>query len=506
MTARKCLIAALFTALPLAGPAVWAQTSMTLEASVTPRTQNPVPFVQTPTAEWSGKITTGGKTIPYKLVISETPHRDAKGQVIASLVSFAYLRTDRDPAGRPVTFIYGGGPGGGVQMLLGGLAPRSIFPSRGADGLLHYPDNPDTLLEASDLVFVDGVGNGYSRVLDDTRAAELIGVRPDARVMTGYVETWLKANNRQASPKFLLGESYGGVRTAMMAKYLAAEGVNLDGVIQISPMHQIVDLTQTRGVAAPLEQWLPNAIPTFALTARHLGKGAYTHATPVQTLAAARAFAEGPYQRVFTAPILSQDERAEIAAQLSRLTGLPTAFLLSKDLKLGIPDFRDNLFGDQGLRLGGSDARERGVKALRDKLGPPYDDPSMHFDDDTLADAWVQKTYGFRAPERYIRFAGFVAVNWKWDMDDEEKSMPAVFAELMRTNPRFGLLVEAGEYDLRLPWRGTEGAFRKQGFPAGRYTFRLFPAGHSIYEDLPSRPAANKAIRDFIVNQSAPSP
>lgn len=505
MTASKRFAGILCAATMLSAvPGVRAQTDMTMEASLTPRTQNPVPFVQTPTAQWQGRIRTRSGTVPYKLVISETPHRDARGQVIATVVSFAYLRTDGDPARRPVTFIYGGGPGGGAQILMGGLAPRSIFPSRGADKMLHYEDNPDTLLAASDLVFVDGVGNGYSRVLDTTRASELVGVRPDAHVMTSYVEGWLKTNGRQSSPKFLLGESYGGARTTMMAKYLAADGINLDGVIQISPLHEIVDLAQTRGVAAPPEEWLPNAVSTYALTARFLGKGAYTRATREQTLAAAQAFAEGPYRRVFSEPGLSQDEKAKIAAQMSRLTGLPEAFLLSRDLKLGVPDFRDNLFADQGLRLGGSDGRDIGLKALRGKLGPPYDDPSMHFDDDTLADIWVQKTYGFRAPERYIRFAGFVAMNWKWDMGDESKSMPAVLAELMRTNPRFGLLVEAGDYDLRLPWRGTETAFGKQGFPADRYTFRLFPAGHAVYEDLSVRPISNKAIRDFIVRQSAP--
>lgn len=498
MTIRSHWIVAASAALGFLASAAVADTVVPFKASITPRTRNPAPFVQTPPAEWNGSIHTRGQTIPYRLSIVESPHRAADGAVIATITSMAYIKKGGDPARRPVTFVFGGGPGGAVHMLLAGLAPRSVFPTRKPDGFLHFADNPETLLDATDLVFVDAVGNGYSRLLDETRAKEVIGVVPDARVLAAYVGNWLKANGRAASPKYLLGESYGGARVALMAGNLAADGIALDGVIQISPLVEISDLVKNRGAAAPREQWLPSALVTMAATARHFGKGGFTGQTLAKTLDAARAFAQGPYRRVFAEPELGAAEKAGLAADLSRFTGLSPQFLLAKNLTPSIAEFRDELLREQGLRLGQSDSRHAELRVLRERIGPPYEDPSMSFDDDDVTEAWLKKAYGFTPSEVYIRFAGFVGMNWTWDTGGTDPFLPRIFGRLMQENPRFRVLVESGYYDLRMPWIITRAAYEKQNLPADRFRHLTFESGHSIYEDEASRPIANKAIRDFI--------
>ncbi|MBY0520541.1 MAG: hypothetical protein K2P79_08965 [Sphingomonas sp.] len=216
----------------------------------------------------------GGVAVTYKATAGETYLKDRDGKPIASIFSTAYVKEGADPTSRPITFLFNGGPGSGsVWLHMGAFGPkRVVIPSDARDdGAPPYPivDNPASLLDVTDIVFIDPVGTGFSKALGKTDPKDFYGVSKDARSIGQFIRTWLSENGRWNSPKYLGGESYGTTRSAAVLNELEGQynDVSLDGVILIST---ILDFSM-RAETAGNELAYVVTVPSMAAAAQSAG-------------------------------------------------------------------------------------------------------------------------------------------------------------------------------------------------------------------------------------------
>src|SRR5687768_1282266 len=271
----------------------------------------------------------GGQRVTYSATASETYLKAEDGTPKASLFSIAYVKEPRDP-GRPVTFLFNGGPGSGSLWLhMGAFGPKRVaIPSDarddGAPPFLVL-DNPDSLLDVADIVFIDPVGTGFSRPLGKTEAKEYWGVTQDAKSVAEFIRIWLGENGRWSSPKFLGGESYGTTRSAAVVNQLegAFNDVSLNGVILISTILDFGAQSNMPGNEMPYILFLPS----MAAAAYHHGKVADPPATIEAFVDEARAFAIGDYAAaLLKGQRLQGEARAAVRRRLARFTSLSERF------------------------------------------------------------------------------------------------------------------------------------------------------------------------------------
>ena len=306
--------------------------------------------------------TFGGQRINYSATIGETILAAEDGTQKAAVVTTAYVKEPRDPS-RPVTFLFNGGPGSGsVWLQMGAFGPKRVaIPSDARDdGAPPYPllDNPDSLLDVTDLVFIDPPGTGFSHLIGKTEPKEFYGVTADAKAVAEVIRRWLGDNGRWNSPKFLGGESYGTTRSAAVVNQLEASTYNdvgLNGIILIST---VLDFAVGSDAAGNELGYITN-LPSMAATAHFHGKASAPSVE--QFVEEARQFALGPYAAaLLKGQKISPEERASIRAQLARFTGLGETYLEQADLRVTPGRFYKELLRDRGLTVGRLDSRYTG--------------------------------------------------------------------------------------------------------------------------------------------------
>ena len=289
----------------------------------------------------------GGKSLAYTATAGTLTIRDDEGKPTASMFYVAYTTGD---AHRPVTFFYNGGPGSSTLWLhMGSLGPvRVQTDSPGPTHNAPYAlvDNADSLLDKSDLVFLDAIGAGYSRPLGDTKLAAFWGTDQDIDVFARGIERFLTVNQRWNAPKFLFGESYGTTRSAGLSYRLQSDGVQLNGVMLLSSILNY-------GRRQPgFDQEMINYIPSYAASAAYHHRLAGPPADLDAFLHEVREFARGPYALALAkGQDLSDAERQKVAAQLAGYIGLPASYILASDLRIAPGRFRKELLRDQRLTL-----------------------------------------------------------------------------------------------------------------------------------------------------------
>ena len=412
-----------------------------------------------------GEARAGGRTIPYRAVAAETVLSGPDGAPEATLFFTAYFAEGQDAAARPVTFFFNGGPGAATIDLREGLAP--VHTRNAAGRGFRLADNPDTLIDASDLVFVDPGGVGYSRFLKPGVSSRYWGVDEDARAVADFIALWLKANGREASPKYLVGESYAGIRVGMVAERMARlpEPVRFDGVVLVSPS------TGTRGAPALAAAADPavRALPSQAATALYYGKSAHAGATPAALAEAARDWAEGVYARALEkGEAISAAERAKVASELSGYLGFPEAQVVAADLRIPRERFIRELLAEREARIGLSDSRAHAPLFVTDAQRPPYDDPStspytLTYNLTEAVEHLYRETFGYTPFGPYVRLS--YEANGGWDNQVEG---------------------------------GPRNEYLAADLPAGRFSHRLFEAGHSIFSAPVGRRQASADLRAFV--------
>ena len=458
---------------------------------------------QTRTSQHSGVF--GGQKIRYSATIAETILSADDGTQKAAIVTTSYVREPRDPS-RPVTFLFNGGPGSGsVWLQMGAFGPKRVaIPSDARDdGAPPYPlfDNPDSLLDVTDLVFIDPPGTGFSYLIGKTEAKEFYGVTADAKAVAQVIRRWLNDHGRWASPKFLGGESYGTTRSAAVVNELEGSTFNdvgLNGVILISTVLDFAAGADTPGNEL---SYITN-LPSMAATALYHGKA--TAPSVEQFVEEARQFAIGPYaSALLKGQKLPAEERALVRGQLSRFTGLSETYLDRADLRVTPNRFYKELLRDRGLTVGRLDSRYTGQDY--DSAGEsPDNDPSFYGIDagyTAAINSWARGGLGFVSDREYQSISG-IGRDWDWRIGGRDTNaylnVAPYLGTALRENRGMRIFVGQGYYDFATPFFAAEYALSRTGIPQDRIQYHYYDAGHMMYVRDEDRAKLSRDVRDFI--------
>ena len=504
-TMNPNIVAALATLALSLSACQTVQAQGTPAAPQTETEPTPVPIEpQVRTSDFTG--TFGGQQVAYTTTIRENILEADDGTQEAVIVTTSYVANPRDTA-RPVFFIYNGGPGSGsVWLQMGAFGPKRVAIPGDArdDGAPPYPllDNPDSLLDVADLVFIDPPGTGFSYLTEGTDPKKYYGLEADAKAVATVIRRWLNDNGRWNSSKFLGGESYGTTRTAMVVRELEGatyNDVGLNGLILIST---ILDFAG-REPAPGNEMAYIVTLPNMATAAFYHDK---VQAESVESIAEeARQFAIGPYA---TALLKGQDlpaaERATVRAELSRLTGLSETYLDQADLRVTAPRFYKELLRDRGQTIGRLDSRYTGRDY--DSAGEtPDNDPSFYGIDagyTAAINSWSRETLGFETDREYQSIGREPGQNWDWSLSGGGRgaylNVAQFIGQAMRENADLRTFVAQGYYDFATPFFGAEYSLNRTGFPQDRIEWHYYDAGHMMYVRAEDRAKLSRDIRDFI--------
>ena len=291
-------------------------------------------------------IRVGGQAISYKAAASTTLLKNDKGDPTGLLYSVAYTRNDvKDLTTRPVSFLYNGGPGSATMWLhMGAFGPRRVYTVNGAftpPAPYKLVDNAETLLDKTDLVFIDAMGTGYSHAVCKAQEKDFFGIDEDIEAFGQFIVTYLSRNDRWNSPKFLIGESYGTFRSAALGNYLQSrDTVHLNGIVLISSVLDLSSLTFTPGDDRPYIFYLPS----YAAVAWYHKVLKDRPADVVSFIEEARKYAQGDYAAaLYKGAALSQTDKAAVAKRVSYFTGLSEDYLMKADLRVTLSQFRAEL-------------------------------------------------------------------------------------------------------------------------------------------------------------------
>ncbi len=462
-------------------------------------------------SQHSGRF--NGKTLRYTARAGETYLRDKAGEPRATFFTFAYTKADLKPGEiRPVTFVWNGGPGSASLWLhMGTFGPkRVVVPSdAGHGGVPPYPITAasETILDVTDLVFVDPVGTGYSRPLGEHKGKEFWGLTEDAQSVADFIRTWTTENGRWNSPRFLLGESFGTTRAAVVANILESDFMlSLNGLIFVS---QALDYTgSTPYVRDNLISHI-TYLPTMAATAWYHGKVNRTGTTFEDFLAAAREFASRELlPALFRGNRLSESEKTEVRDRLGYFTGLSPAYIEQSRLRIQGFRFAKELLRDQGLAVGLLDSRY-----TQDQIDDLNADPEGDAASDAISAAfmaslmdYVRSDLGVDWDRRYLAPADEdLNSQWRWSPLPEGQSwepMPVNTAHdlsnALRINPSLKVLVASGYYDLVTPFYDAEYTLNRHDIDQNRIIYKYYGGGHMMYVNEPARGELLRDVREFI--------
>lgn len=485
------LAAVLMATTPAIALAQGAQPAATARAPVSSVTQH------------AGKF--NGQAVKYKAIVAEDFVADASGKPAASIVTTAYVRTDgKDLAKRPVLFLFNGGPGASTTPLhFGAFGP---YKRQGEEGAQRMVDNPDSLLDTTDLVFIDPVGTGYSRPLPGFEGQPFWSRTGDAASVKQVMLDWLKANGRETSPRYMLGQSYGTTRAGMVAK--VGDELNLDGILLFALV----------GSPQGLEMPYVTTLPTFASVAWHHNRIDRAGRTTQAVYDEAVAFARGEYvTALIKGASLPDAEKRAVAEKMSKLIGLPADFIVEKNLRLSKDDFMRNLLRDQNVRTGMLDGRATRSLDAPAQRGP-YDDPGLNYEAPrppgpaatgelprsktglAVVDSYYQEFLKFRTAETYNSLN--LDVNSAWDYEDRSDSNRFI-GEAMQKSAKLRLFWVSGYYDITTPSYGARYALDQAGVPGDRLTPASFAGGHSVFTDPGNLTALSQAVRKFVRPEGA---
>lgn len=449
-----------------------------------------------------------GQEVAYTATAGTLVLKEERGEPKATIFFVAYIRDEvEDPAQRPITFAFNGGPGSSsVWLHLGLFGPRRVQLFDDDGERLPPPgrliDNAHSLLDVTDLVFVDPVTTGYSRATSEEEAKEFHAFEKDIEAVGEFIRLYTTRFQRWASPKYLAGESYGTTRAAGLAGYLQnRQGMYLNGIVLISTVLNFQTLRFDVGNDLPYQLFLP----TYAATAwYHQQLDDNLQQRPLREfLDEVEAFVRLDYvSALLKGDALSAKERATIAAQVARYTGMSPAYVEHTDLRLEIFRFTKELLRKERRTVGRLDSRFTAVD--RDAAGEKFEfDPSYALIQGpftAMLNHYVRAELGFESDLPYEILTGRVQ---PWDYGEYQNQYVNV-AETLRQeisrNPHLRVFVANGYYDLATPYAATEYTFNHlQLAPSLRDNITLthYASGHMIYIHEPSLVELRQDLLDF---------
>ncbi len=453
-------------------------------------------------------ITINGTRIQYTATAGTIVLSNAKHQPEASIFYVAYTKDGVPANQRPVTFIYNGGPGCASSPLhMLGFGPRKIVianaaPNAGAPAKI--VDNPDTLLDASDLVFIDAPGTGYSRLFPKTNPKTIYGIDQDAAAFAQFIRRYITYNNRWNSPKYLFGESYGTPRSAALVdRLLNQDTIAMNGVILLSSVLDFDTIAPGPGNDLPYITYLPTEAATHWYHEKASSRGSLQ-----AVVAKARAFANGPYaSALLQGSRLPHDQFVSIAKQLASLTGVSEKYAEQSNLRMQPQRFEKQLMREEGLQTGRLDARYTGYD--EDQIGDSAEfDPSDSYTSPVLQSgfiSYVRNELNWKSKAAYPQ-CNF-KVNGQWDYTRKNVwnwLAPTTSGDLqdaMTQNPKMRVFVGAGYFDMATPFGAAEWTFSHLGLqPAlqSHFAIHYYHSGHMVYLNPTSHAHLHNDVAHFI--------
>jgi carboxypeptidase C (cathepsin A) len=457
----------------------------------------------------------GGQTIHYtatagNLLIGKEDH-DQSEKPYHSVFYIAYTQDGADAKTRPVTFLYNGGPGSATIWLeMGSVGPVRVLsqsPEPSNNPPFQVVPNEYSLLDKTDLVFIDAPGTGYSHPVGKGTVKDIAGVDEDLRAFTRFIIRYISVNHRWNSPKFLFGESYGTTRSAGLSATLNEAGVQLNGIVLLS------SILNYNARSAGLDNEYITDLPTFAAIAYYHNKVPNKPADILSFVEQARVFARGPYaEALYLGNALSEADADKIAGQLSGFTGLSVKFIKDANVRVSPTRFRKELLRDQNKILGRYDGRFEGPDADAAGENPGYD-PS----DTSISGAYVasfhdylEKDLKFVSQETYNNSGPGINENWDWTHRaagasgfGRQQRMPYVAGDLgdtIRKNPHLKVFAANGIFDLATPFTSTEWELAHMGTDAkmrANVTWGYYPSGHMVYLNVDALRAFRQDLGRF---------
>jgi len=459
-----------------------------------------------------GEVTlANGETLSYRAKAGVLRLETEKEEPEASMFSVAYTVDPEPGEGRPVMFCFNGGPGSSAVWLhLGILGPRRVdLPGDGTtapDPPYEVVENAETALAAADLVFVDPVSTGYSRAVKEKEAKKYHGYEQDVSSVSEFIRRWVTENGRWASPKFLIGESYGAIRVSGVAERLQSRfGMYLNGVVLLSGLLDFATLREARGNDLPYIAFLPS----YTATAHYFGKleEELQELSREEAIEQARQFALGEYATALLAGArLSPADRESTVAQVARFTGLTPETVDRSRLRVDPGHFRKRLFWTERELIGRFDGRVKA--AARDESSSwAQADPSLNIILGAYSGA--MKAY-LREQLQYESKLTYEILSPRvhpWSYEPFENRYVNVANTLRKTllaNDHLRVLVLCGYQDLATPFGGMEHSIAQMNLPTpeeDRVTFRYYKGGHMMYTVPASRKAAAADVESFIAGE-----
>jgi len=463
------------------------------------------------------EISIGGQDIRYTVttgtvVLKEETSREADYEGEQPKAQFFFVAYTKDgiddPAARPLTFSFNGGPGSSsVWLHLGLLGPRRVVMTD--EGDLPRPpfqlvDNQYSLLDATDLVFIDPVGTGYSRPADGEKAKQFHGFKKDIESVGDFIRLYTTRYNRWLSPKFLIGESYGTTRAAGLSGYLQERhGMYMNGILLVSTVLDFGTIDFTPGNELPHVLFLPS----YAATAWYHGLLKDSPALD-KLLAEVEDFAVNQYApALLKGDRLPKSERDAIIKKLARYTGLSPAYLNRANLRVTDYRFFKELLRARGRTVGRLDSRFLGID--RDTLGEgTYNDPSFT----NIIGPYTAGFYDYvRRELKFEKDIPYEIITGKvqpWSYAEHENQHVYVgetLRQAMSINPHLKVFIANGYYDLATPYFATEYVFSHLSLDEslrGNLSMAYYEAGHMMYIHLPTLAQMKNDLAAFITQAS----
>lgn len=475
-----------FMTLPLTAP-VYAKHHKMEEGA------HPTEMPELLDVESRGSVRIDGKKIEYTATAGTLEMVDDDGKPIAHFGYTSYVVDGQNKRERPILFAYNGGPGSASMWLhMGILGPqRTVVTDTefSTEAPFRRVNNEFSALDRADLVMIDPVGTGFSRAVGDAKGEDFWGVDNDIKSVSNFIARYVTENGRWQSPKYLLGESYGGIRSGGVAyRLLTAHSIALNGVILVSPFMDVI------AGNARAKNDLPyiNYFTTYAATARYHGLAEASGDSLESFVASADRFAKETY-----APLLmkgnraSAEERAEVLSEMERFTGISAEYWDRADLRIDEARFTKELLRAKRKTVGRIDSRFVGDAISHNKERMTYDPffPAVGPAFMATFNDYYREVLGVKTNRRYVGSAGLWA-KWDWRHSTPGIGKVAVsntavdLAYAMTQNPKMRVLVQQGYYDLATPLGATQYFIDHLDLPEsllGNLQLELYEAGHMMY-------------------------
>lgn len=452
----------------------------------------------------SHTLSLGGREIKYTATTGTVLIRLDNGQPGARMFFVAYTKDGEEKKTRPLSFLFNGGPGSAsIWLHMGSFAPVRV--EMAAEGLQPAPpyklaENENSLIETTDMVFVDAISTGYSRVMPGVDSSQYHGQDGDIRAFGEFISEYLTTWDRWASPKFLIGESYGTIRSAGLAQELQSRhGIELNGIVLLSALltYQTLSPAPNNDIA-----WAV-LVPTYAATAWYHKRlpADLQKKTIRQIHEESRAFAFGDYMAALVrGNTLSDAERGAMAEKLARFTGLSAKYILASNLRVDAARYRKELLRDQRLTVGRLDSRFTALDADAAGERQEFDPSNTALSGPYVAifRDYVKNTLKWESDLRYPTSGGVQP--WTY-VQNRYMDMTEALRSSMAKNPFLKVFVICGYYDMATIPAGIEYNISHLAYDrqiTSRVSFGYYEGGHMMYIRPSAHAKLTKETADFI--------